>query len=572
MADSAAYDLVVVGSGGGGLAAALTAAAAGASVLVLEKTDLIGGSTAMSGGVLWIPNSQPAERAGAHDSFEDGMRYFESVVGDAGAASSHARRTAYLREGRELLSFLEREGLTFEFCDGYSDYYDERAGGKARGRVLRAPMLPSRELGEWYPKLRQFGGWALPVNTDEFHALTLAKVTWEGRLTALKLAGRVIRERLTRQRLLCRGAAVQGRMLLCALRRKVPIWTDSPVEDFLVEGGRVRGVLVRRANGERVEVRARSAVVVDPGGFARNAEMRKRFHPQPSLPAWSAVNPGDTGEILERAMTLGAATDMLDEAIWIPISVMPDGQIGGFHNPHDMAKPFCIMVDSSGQRFVNEAASYMEVGQAMYRRGAVPAWAILDSRHRRYYPWGAAPPGKVPPQWLSNGYMRSAQSISDLARICAIDAAELGTTISRFNTYASRGRDAQFARGERAYDRYYGDSSHGPNPGLGAIERPPFYAVQIYPGDVGTFGGLMTDEHGCVLRADGSRMEGLYATGNCTASVMGRTYPAAGASIAASFIFGYAAVKNALSMEATSARTGFTGVRGAGRAAVAGSR
>lgn len=546
MSDSNTYDLIVVGSGGGGLCAALTAAAAGASVVVLEKTPQIGGSTAMSGGVLWLPNSQTAERAGAADSFEEGMRYFESVVGQAGPASNQARRKAFLEKGRELLSFLESEGVGFLFCDGYSDYYDERPGGKPRGRVLKAPMLPSKELGEWYPKLRQFGGWALPVNTDEFHALTLVKRTWGGKMAALRLSGRVLRERLTRQRLLCRGAAIQGRMLLAALRRKVPLWTDSPVEDFVLEGGRLRGVQVRRASGERLELRARYGVVVDPGGFARNPAMRKRFHPQPSLPSWSAVNPGDTGEILEKVMALGAATDMLDEAIWIPISVLPDGTIGGFHNPHDQAKPFSIMVDSKGQRFVNEAASYMEVGQAMYRAAAVPAWAILDSRHRRYYSWGATPPGKTPPEWLSSGYMRSAQTLAELARACQIDAAGLAETVSRFNGYAHSGRDEQFGRGARAYDRYYADSSHGPNPGLGAIEQPPFYAVQIYPGDVGTFGGLMTDEHGCVLRADGSRIEGLYATGNCTASVMGRTYPGAGASIAASFIFGYAAVKNAL--------------------------
>jgi len=547
MTEEHTFDFVVVGSGGGGLAGALAAAASGASVVVLEKTDLIGGSTAMSGGVLWLPNSQPAERAGATDSFADGMRYFEAVVGDAGPASSIARRTAYLEKGRELLDFLESEGLPFVFCDGYADYYDERPGGKARGRVLKAPMLPSKQLGNLYPKLRQFEGWRVPVNTDEFSALTLVKRTWKGRMTAMKLAARIAYERVTGQQLMCRGAAVQGRMLLLTAKRNIPIWTDSPVVDFVVEAGRVVGVRVIRSGGAPIEMRANKGVLLDSGGFARNAEMRRRYHPQPSRPDWSAANPGDTGELIERAKALGAATDMMDEAIWIPVSMTPDGQLVGFHNPHDMAKPFSIMVDQKGRRFCNEAASYMEVGQAMYRAGAVPAWIILDSRHRRYYSWGSAPPGVTPPDWLKNGYMKRAASLPALASACGLDAFVLDETIARFNKFAESGVDGEFGRGGRAYDRFYGDPTNRPNPALGPIARGPFYAVQVYPGDVGTFGGLMTDEHGAVLRPDGSPIKGLYATGNGTASVMGRTYPAAGASIAASFIFAYAAAKHALS-------------------------
>lgn len=547
MADSEIHDLIVVGSGGGGLSAALTAAAAGARALLLEKTELVGGSTAMSGGVLWLPHSQVAERAGAQDSFEDGMRYFEAVVGDAGPASSLARRTAFLEQGRQYIDFIESEGIHLVFCDGYADYYDERPGGKARGRVLRAAALPSGELGDWYPKLRQFEGWPLPVHTDEFHSLTLVKRTWGGKMAALRLSGRMLRERITRQRLLCRGAALQGRLLLAALRRQVPIWTDARVEELVTEGGRVSGVIVRRA-GKLMELRAKAGVILDPGGFARSAELRQRYHRQPSLPGWTAVNPGDTGEVLEAAIKIGAATDMLDELIWVPNSLSADGKIVGFHNPHDLAKPFSIMVTRSGHRFVNEACSYMEVGQAMYRTGAVPAWAILESRHRQYYPWGGIPPGNTPPDWLSSGYMRKADSIADLARACGIDSDGLAETITRFNAQARKGKDEQFGRGERAYDRYYADPSQRPNASLGAIEQAPFYAVQIFPGDVGTFGGLLTDEHGCVLRADGARIEGLYAAGNCTAPVVGRTYPGAGASIAASCIFAYAAVKNALQL------------------------
>jgi 3-oxosteroid 1-dehydrogenase len=551
VADSTTFDLIVVGSGGGGLSAGLTAAAAGASVVILEKTNLIGGSTAMSGGVLWLPNSQVAERAGAKDSFEDAMRYFDSVVGDAGPASSHARRVAFLQRGREYIDFIESEGIKLLFCDGYADYYDDRPGGKARGRVLKAKALPSGELGEWYPRLRQFEGWQIPVDTDDFHSLTLAKRTWGGKLAGMRLAGRVMREKITRQRLLCRGAALQGRMLMAVVKRKVPIWTESQVTDFVVEEDEVRGVQIRQASGDMTELRARKGVIVDPGGFARSAELRKKYHAQPSLPAWTAVNPGDTGEILEAAIRLGADTDMLNELIWVPNSLTPDGQIVGFHNPHDLAKPFSIMVTKTGKRFVNEACSYMEVGQAMYRENAVPAWAILESRHRTYYPWGSTMPDKTPNEWLTSGYMKKADSIEELARFCGIDVAALSRTVASFNADAKAGKDSLFGRGGRAYDRYYADPSHGPNPSLGPIEKGPFYAVQIFPGDVGTFGGLMTDEHGCVLRKGGKRIEGLYAVGNCTAPVVGRTYPGAGASIAASCIFGFAAVKNALDVKSS---------------------
>ncbi len=552
MLETPTYDMIIVGSGGGGLAAALTVAAAGGRPLVLEKTSLIGGSTAMSGGVLWVPDSQPAERQGASDSFDDGMLYLQSVVGNAGPASSQVRRSAFLKQGRELLSFLESEGLSFVFCDGYADYYDEKPGGKTRGRVLRAPMLPSKKLGDLYSRLRQFDGWKIPVNTNEFSGLTLAARTWGGRITALKVGARAVYERLTGQSLLCRGGALQGWMLLCAAKRDIPIWTDTPVTGLVVEDDRVVGVQIRTADGDEQTIRASHGVLLNGGGFARNAEMRRRYHPQPSQITWSASNPGDTGELIEMAIDLGAATDMLDEAIWIPLSLTPDGVIVGFHNPHDLAKPHCIAVDKTGQRFVNEAGSYMEFGQAMYRAGAVPGWVILDSRHRRYYPWGGALPGKTPPEWLSSGYMKKAGTIAELAAKCGIDPDGLEATVASFNRFARNGRDEDFGRGERVYDRSYGDPRCRPNPSLGTIERPPFYAVEIFPGDVGTFGGLMTDEHGAVMRADGLRLKGLYATGNCTASVAGRTYPGAGISIAASFIFGYAAAKDALKDTASS--------------------
>jgi 3-oxosteroid 1-dehydrogenase len=547
MTDGAEFDLIVVGSGGGGLCAALVAQAAGKRVVVIEKRPKVGGSTSMSGGILWLPDNPLAERAGFKDSLDAGMSYFEAVVGDAGPASSLQRRERFIREGRKMIGFLERVGMKFVVCADYPDYYDERPGGGLYGRALAAEMLGSRRLGDYAAKLQQFEEWTFPVNTQEFHNLALVKRSWPGRFMALKLAWRIAVESLTRQRLLCRGAALQGRMLEIILARKIPIWCDSPVEDLILEEGHVQGVRVRSGAGLK-DCRA-PAVLLNGGGFGRSQEMRSRYHPQPSSATWSAANLGDTGELIECVIRAGGATAMLDEAIWIPVSILPSGGIAGFHNPNDLAKPFSIVVGANGKRFADEAGSYMEFGQKMYAAGAVPAWAILESRNRKYYPWGSSPPGSTPQTWLDSGYMKKADSIPDLARQCGIDPSALSDTVSTFNAGATQGVDPEFNRGARIYDRYYADPTHKPNATLGPIEQAPFYAVQLVPGDVGTFGGLMTDADAAVVKSDGTRIEGLYATGNCTASVMGRTYPGAGASIAASYVFGFVAAKHALGIE-----------------------
>jgi 3-oxosteroid 1-dehydrogenase len=250
--------------------------------------------------------------------------------------------------------------------------------------------------------------------------------------------------------------------------------------------------------------------------------------------------------LLQAALRHGAAVDLMDEAWWIPSSVLPDGTPQ--FAVYERSKPHAIMVDSSGSRYVNEAASYMEVGQAMYARDqatkAIPSWWITDSRNRRRYLWGMTPGGVTPRKWITDGYMKKAGSIEGLARRCGIDPAALEATVSRYNASAADGVDPDFKKGERAYDRYYGDPRVRPNPCVAPVSKPPFYAVALYPGDVGTCGGLLTDEHARVVRGDGEPIPGLYATGNCTASVMGRTYPGAGASIGASFAFGWIAVRH----------------------------
>lgn len=535
-------DFVIVGSGGGSMCAALVAHSLGKISLILEKTDKVGGSTSMSGGILWIPDNPLMKQAGVEDSYERARTYLDTIVGEAGPASSPQRRETYLRTGPRMIEFLQAQGLKFSYCDGWSDYYDDRPGGEPRGRSLQCQLFDQNELGEWKSRLRRSPYDPMPLAYPQTIHLGLMKRTRSGVKALLLLIARMLKQKITGKSFVNVGMAVQGRMLQAALRAQVPIWTEAGVEELIEENGRVVGVRVRR-NGKTLNVRANDGVLLNSGGFSHNRAMRERYQPAPATTAWTFSNPGDTGEVIEQAMQLGAAVDLMDQSWWVPSSVGPDGK--PLMHVMDLPKPHCIVVDKNGKRFLDEAMSYMEFGQTLYRHG-MPAWAILDSRHRKNYVWYLQPPGITPKQWLDSGYLKKAETLEALAQQCNLDANTLRTTITRFNDFARAGRDDDFQRGKRAYGRHYADPSNKPNAGLGPIERAPFYAVQIVPGDVGTAGGVMTDEFARVLRGDGSVIEGLYATGNCTASVMGRSYPAAGASIGASFVFGYIAAHHAL--------------------------
>lgn len=551
------FDLVVVGSGGGSMCAALAAKRLGKRALIVEKQALVGGSTGYSGGVWWIPNNHVMKRHGVDDSEARARQYLDATVTYEGPGTSPARREAFLREGPRMIKFLEDSGMKFVYADGWADYYDERPGGQPRGRSLLAELFDTRELGEWEPKLSRYKGLSLPLPTHKFTDLMLAKRTWAGKRTVLGLAGRIIKNKLRGARVAGQGAAIQGRMLQIALREQLPIWTEAPLVEFIKEGDRVAGVAVRH-EGRVKRIAAKDGVLMNVGGFSRNAAMRQRYQPQPSSAEWTNANLGDTGEAIEMAIALGAGVDCMEEAWWVVTSLGPDGKPptpGGyaadgqplpFMHHLDLSLPYSIMVDQLGERFCDEAGAYMEIGQRMYRRQqetgkAMPSWVIMDSRQRANYPWGTAAPGQVPKEWLDSGYMIKAGSIEELVQKTGIDKAGLAKTLERFNGFCKTGVDSDFGRGSRAFDRCHGDPTVKPNPNLGAIEKPPFYAVRMYPGDVGTAGGVVTDEHARVLRDDGSVIPGLYATGNCTASVVGRCYPGAGASIGAAFTFGYIA-------------------------------
>ncbi len=557
----AEYDLVIVGSGAGSTCAALAARSLGRSAVILEKQARVGGSTAISGGVLWTPNNPLMAEAGIPDSYERARRYFDAAVGLAAPGSSPARREFSLKLGPAMVRFLRERGMVFFRPEGWSDYYDELPGGEPRSRCLMAPLYDARALGAWAPLLaRSPVGGGLPIHSHELSDLFLLRRTWSGKRMALALGWRMLRARLRGQDLVSNGAALQGRLLEIALREGIPIVPEAAVRDFAVEGGRVAGVRVAH-RGEERSVRARDAVLLNAGGFSRNGELRQRFGRAPAGAQWSAANPGDTGEMLAAAMRLGAATDNLDAFWWVLTSqhldgswpegtAMPDGSTAPFMHHLDLSLPFSILVDQTGERYCNESASYMEVGERMYdrqqsNRAAIPSWTIFDGLHRKRYPWGSARPGATPPQWIESGYMKRADSLAELAHLCGIDPAGLAKTVERWNGFCRAGVDADFGRGRRRFDRCHGDPTVRPNPNLGAIAQPPYSAVAMFPSDVGTAGGLVTDEYARVLRGDGSPIGGLYATGNATASVMGRSYPGAGASIAASFTFAYIAAHHA---------------------------
>jgi 3-oxosteroid 1-dehydrogenase len=542
-------DFVIVGSGGGGMVAALTAADAGASALVLEKQERIGGSTAMSGGIAWVPNNPVMAADGVRDSYEDAMAHFEAVVGDVGPCSSFERRHAFVTAGPEMVSFLQDGGVRFVYCPGYSDYYSSAKGGHDSGRGIEPVPFDGRVLGEWLPKLQPglAKSLGLAVMTNEARSLSHYNRSMRAFAVSARVVLRTYAARLRRQELLTNGASLIAQILHIAIARGIPIWTEAPLEEIIVEDGRVVGVRTVR-DGVPVRVRARQGVLLAAGGFAHNPEMRGHYGgDQPNQAKWSIANPGDTGEAIRCAMAVGAKTDLMDEAWWLPSP--RTGRFGQSTLDQARQRPRTMYVDAAGQRFVNESNSYMEVGKEMYARDktskAVPCWLIFDDRYRKRYAHQRSQPGRFPRKLLKSGMLKQAWTLKDLAKMCDIDAAGLSETVERFNTFAEQGIDPDYGRGESAYNRSLGDPNHKVHPCLGPIDEAPYYAVQVVPGDIGTCGGLLTNEHAQVVDQDDHPIEGLYATGNGTATVMGRHYLGPGASIANTMVFGYLAARHA---------------------------
>lgn len=545
------FDFVIVGSGGGSLCAALRLRAAGQRVLILEKTALLGGTTAASGGVMWIPNNRYMQAANIPDSREQALAYLDAILGDATGmpGASRARRRAYVEQAPQMLDFLVAQGIRLRRIPSWPDYYDA-PGASVPGRAVVSELFDIKQLGTWATRLRP-GFLPLPANLDEAMQLPLLKRSSAARKTLLRILGRALADRLRGRRRVTAGQALQGQMLLAALQAGTEIRNECVVQQLLQDNGRVSGVLCEQ-QGQRRRIGARLGVLINAGGFARNQPMLDRYIPGTQA-AWSSTSEGDTGEMIEEGLRIGAAAAQMSERIGMQIALTPGWQQlavkPGVQN--DINKPHAIVVDQSAQRYANEASPHPEfTRQMLIRHRSVPAspsWLIVDSRFLRTYMLAGSMAGtRKPKAWLEQQFLRKADSLASLAAQCGLDAAALSATVQRFNKFVLQGRDEDFGRGNAPYDRWAGDPLHAPSNTLGTLEEAPFYALQLYPGDVGTFGGLLTDEHARVLRGDGSVIAGLYATGTSSAAVMGSYEVGPGGSIGPSFTFGYIAAGDAL--------------------------
>jgi 3-oxosteroid 1-dehydrogenase len=544
-------DLLIAGSGGGGMVAAVAALDSGLEPLVVEKQALIGGSTGLSGGMAWLPNNPLMRADGIPDSHEDGLAYFDDVVGDIGPASSPARREMFLTAGHEMVNFLTRKGVRFVRCPGFSDYYPNHKGGNEAGRSIECIPYDAAALGNWRDKVQPSlaKNYGYVVLTNELRSVQYFNRSPRAFAVAMRVFARTRAARLRRRELLTNGASLIGQMLrvLIDLCGEPPIWTNTAMEDLIVEDGRVVGARVSR-NGASLNIEARKGVLLAAGGFSRNADMRRRYSgDQPNEALWSIANAGDTGEVLQSAMSLGAKTDLLDEAWWLPSIFIADGGDAARALGSGRQRPGAIFVDGTGRRFCNESNSYVEVGKAMYANKAVPCWMVFDEGYVGRYVSGANPFKKrrLPEELIARGAVVRGDTIGDLARQMDVPADALEQTVKRFNGFAAKGLDPDFGRGQSAYNDCLGDPGYRPNAALGPVEQPPYYATRVVPADVGTCGGVITNEHAQVVDEDDCVIDGLYATGNITATVMGRNYLGAGGSIANTMVFGYVAARHA---------------------------
>lgn len=541
-----AVDVVVVGAGGAGMTAALAAKKRGLDTVLIEKSSYFGGSTARSGGGVWIPNNYALKKAGQDDDPELSRTYLDSIVGDA---VPKVRRDTYLDRGPEVLDFVrDNTPLRFTWVPDYADYHPEAPGGRPAGRSCEPIPLDARFLGSELDRLHPQYTKApanMIVTQADFRKISLGLRTLRGPITMAKVFMRRMVAGVLRRKMFAMGNAIAIGLRKGLIDANVPVHYDTELTELVIEDGRVVGVRVRYDGQDRV-IRARRGVILGSGGFERNLEMREKYQPQPTSVEWTTGSQFNTGGGILAGIAAGAQTDLMDDSWWGPTIPLPSGP---WFCLAERNLPGSIIVNQAGQRYMNEALPYVEAVHAMYDGeatgvGHVPSWMIIDQRYRnRYIFAGLFPRQPFPGRWYKMGTIKKASSIEGLAEQIDLPPGALTETVTRFNGFAKSGVDEDFHRGESAYDKYYSDPTVKPNPSLHTIDEGPFYAVKIVPGDLGTKGGLLTDERARVVRADGSVIAGLYAAGNVSAAVMGHTYAGPGATIGPALTFGYLAAE-----------------------------
>ena len=539
-------DVVVVGAGGAGMCAALAAARQGLDVVLVEKSSYFGGSTARSGGGVWMPGNAALKKAGqvSADDMAQAKLYLDSIVGDE---VPKVRRDTYLDRGPEVLDFIHAHTpVRFQWVPQYADYHPEAPGGRAAGRSCEPVPLDARFLGAELDRLHPQYTKApanMIVTQADFRKISLGLRTWRGPATMIKVLFNRVISGLLRRRMYAMGNAIVIGLRKGLMDADVPVAYDSELTGLTLDGGRVTGVRVTR-DGLEETIRARRGVILGSGGFEKNLEMREKYQPHPISVDWTTGSEFNSGGGILAGIAAGAETALMDDAWWGPTIPLPNGP---WFCLAERNLPGSIIVNQAGRRYMNEALPYVEAVHAMYDGeatgvGHVPSWMVIDQRYRnRYLFAGLSPRQPFPGRWYKHGTVKKAATIEALAAEIDVPADALRATIERFNGFVAGGVDEDFHRGESAYDKYYSDPTVKPNPSLNTIDHAPFYAVKIVPGDLGTKGGLVTDERARVLRPDGSVIAGLYAAGNASSAIMGHTYAGPGATIGPALAFGYLA-------------------------------
>lgn len=539
------YDVVVVGSGASGFSAAITAKNEGMKTLLIEKQKHYGGASALSGGGVWIPNNRYLQQANVADTYEEAKTYLDATVGDL---VEDDVKVTYLKKGIDMLDYMHNlsKHMRFMYAKNYSEYYPTLPGGKGHGRSIEPLVVDANKLGEWkkdlIPPAMDTKGFVM--TGKDFVKVNMITRTFAGKARSMVLGWRLIKHKVLGKDYAALGRSLIIRMALTYKDLNGELWLESAFEDFIYENDEVTGIIIKK-DGKELRIKANKGVILASGGFSRNQEMREKFLPAPQKVEWTSSPMGQTGDIVGPFEKLNAKFGLMDRVWGAPTIVDHTGR--PFFLVADRGLPNMIIVDQDGKRYINEPTPYHEFIDKIYEHNektngkAVHSWIIVDGRTKKRYIFAGLFPGQdFPKEYYEHGIVQKGETIAELAEKLNIPKGNLEETIERFNGFAKTGVDEDFHRGETTHDRYYGDPTLK-NPNLLEIDKPPYYALKVFPGDIGTKGGVKIDKHARVLDENGNIIKGVYACGNCSASVMGKAYPGPGATLGPGMTFGHIA-------------------------------